>query len=95
MTEEVRDNIAAHRFELVVDRHLSFSEYTLDGDVITFTHTIVPPALEGHGVASRLISGALAQVRARGLKVRPVCVFVKAYIERHPEWQDLLAEPLA
>ncbi len=47
MTEEVRDNIAAHRFELVVDRHLSFSEYTLDGDVITFTHTIVPPALEG------------------------------------------------
>ena len=91
MTEEVRDNIAAHRFELVVDRHLSFSEYALDGDVITFTHTIVPPALEGHGVASRLISGALAQVRARGLKVRPVCKFVKAYIERHPEWQDLLA----
>ena len=91
MTEEVRDNAAAHRFELVVDRHLSFSEYTLDGDVITFTHTIVPPALEGHGVASRLISGALAQVRARGLKVRPVCKFVKAYIERHPEWQDLLA----
>ena len=95
MTEDVRDNTAAHRFELVVDRHLSFSDYTLDGDVITFTHTIVPPALEGHGVASRLISGALAQVRARGLKVRPVCKFVKAYIERHPEWQDLLAEPLA
>ncbi|CUS46145.1 MAG: GNAT family N-acetyltransferase [Pseudomonadota bacterium] len=95
MTEDVRDNTAAHRFELVVDRHLSFSDYTLDGNVITFTHTIVPPALEGHGVASRLISGALAQVRARGLKVRPVCKFVKAYIERHPEWQDLLAEPLA
>ncbi|MFA6116466.1 MAG: GNAT family N-acetyltransferase [Sphingomonas sp.] len=92
---EVRDNATAHRFELVVDRHLSFSEYTLDGDVITFTHTIVPPALEGHGVASRLISGALAQVRDRGLKVRPVCKFVRAYIERHPEWQDLLAEPLA
>jgi len=95
MTEDVRDNTAAHRFELVVDRHLSFSDYTLDGNVITFTHPIVPPALEGHGVASRLISGALAQVRARGLKVRPVCKFVKAYIERHPEWQDLLAEPLA
>ncbi|WEJ99025.1 MAG: GNAT family N-acetyltransferase [Candidatus Sphingomonas phytovorans] len=95
MTEDVRDNTAAHRFELVVDRHLSFSDYTLDGDIITFTHTIVPPALEGHGVASRLISGALAQVRARGLKVRPVCKFVKAYIERHPEWQDLLAEPPA
>jgi len=95
MTEDVRDNPAAHRFELVVDRHLAFSEYTLEGDVITFTHTLVPPALEGHGVASRLISGALAQARARGLKVRPVCKFVKAYIERHAEWQDLLAEPAA
>jgi predicted GNAT family acetyltransferase len=91
MRDDVHDNPARHRFELVVDRHLAFSEYALDGDVITFTHTLVPPALEGHGVASQLISGALAQVRARGLKVRPVCKFVKAYIERHPEWQDLLA----
>jgi len=91
MTEDVRDNIAAHRFELVVDRHLSFSDYTLDGDVIIFTHTIVPPSLAGKGVASRLISGALAQVRERGLKVRPDCSFVRGYIERHPEWQDLLA----
>ena len=48
---EVRDNPAAHRFELVVDRHLAFSEYTLEGDVITFTHTLVPPAIEGRGVA--------------------------------------------
>lgn len=92
---EVRDNPADHRFELVVDRHLAFSDYTLEGNVITFTHTLVPPALEGHGVASRLISGALAQARDRGLKVRPVCEFVKAYIDRHAEWQDLLAEAAA
>lgn len=91
MTEEVRDNTAHHRFELVVDRHLAFSEYTLDGDVLTFTHTIVPPSLQGTGVGSRLVEGALTQVRARGLKVRPDCSFVRAYIGRHPEWQDLLA----
>jgi len=90
MTEEVRDNAAHHRFELVVDRHLAFSEYTLDGDVMTFTHTIVPPSLEGQGVGSRLVEGALTQARARGLKVRPLCSFVRAYIGRHPEWQDLL-----
>ena len=82
MRDDVHDKPARQRFELVVDRHLAFSEYTIDGPIITFTHTIVPPALEGHG---------LAQVRAHGLKVRPVCKFVKAYIERHPEWQDLLA----
>jgi len=92
MTEEsqVRDNTAHHRFELVVDRHLAFSEYTLEGDVMTFTHTIVPPSLEGQGVGSRLVEGALTQARARGLKVRPLCSFVRAYIGRHPEWQDLL-----
>lgn len=92
MSEDVHDNPARHRFELVVDRHLAFSEYTLDGPVITFTHTIVPPALEGKGVGSRLVSGALGQIRARGLKVIPVCSFVRGYIERHPEWQDLLAD---
>ncbi|MES1972636.1 MAG: GNAT family N-acetyltransferase [Pseudomonadota bacterium] len=92
MSEDVHDNPARHRFELVVDRHLAFSEYTLDGPVITFTHTIVPPALEGKGVGSRLVSGALGQVRACGLKVIPVCSFVRGYIERHPEWQDLLAD---
>ena len=95
MSEDVHDNPARHRFELMVDRHLAFTAYTIDGPVITFTHTIVPPELNGHGVGSRLISDALAQVRARGLKVRPVCSFVRGYIERHPEWQDLLAESAA
>lgn len=91
MTDEVRNNEGHHRYELVVDRHLAFSEYRIDGDVITFTHTIVPPALEGRGIASRLIAAALADVRAKGLKVVPECSFVRGYIERHPEWQDLLA----
>ncbi|MDB5707054.1 MAG: N-acetyltransferase [Sphingomonas bacterium] len=92
MSEDVRDNPARHRFELMVDNHLSFSAYTIDGPVITFTHTIVPPELGGRGIGSRLIAGALAQVRARGLKVRPVCSFVRGYIERHPEMQDLLVD---
>jgi uncharacterized protein len=86
---DVHNNEDRNRFEIAVDGHLAHADYTIDGNVITFTHTIVPPSLQGAGVGSRLVKGALEQVRARGLKVRPQCTFVAAYIARHPEWQDL------
>lgn len=89
--EIVRDNKAEHEFELVVDGHRAVAAYQLEDDTIVFTHTIVPKAIEGRGVASRLIRGALDQVRDRGLKVVPQCPFVAAYIKRHPGTQDLLA----
>jgi predicted GNAT family acetyltransferase len=89
--EIVRDNKAEHEFELVVEGHRAVAAYQLEGDTIVFTHTIVPKAIEGRGVASRLIRGALDQVRDRGLKVVPQCPFVAAYIKRHPDTQDLLA----
>ena len=89
--EIVRDNKAEHEFELVVDGHRALAAYQLEDDTIVFTHTIVPKAIEGRGVASRLIRGALDQVRDRGLKVVPQCPFVAAYIKRHPDVQDLLA----
>jgi uncharacterized protein len=88
---DVRDNIEEQRFELVEQGHLAFAEYQIEGAVITFTHTVVPTSLQGMGVGSRLIEGALTEVRSRGLKVRPQCSFVAAYIARHPEWQDLKA----
>lgn len=88
---DVVDNKERHRFELVEDGHTAFAAYTIDGDVITFTHTLVPKAIEGRGIASRLILAALTDVKGRGLKVVPRCPFVKAYIERHPEWQAILA----
>ncbi|MEN2787031.1 GNAT family N-acetyltransferase [Sphingomonas qilianensis] len=85
------DAPAQNRFELAEQGETAFAAYTVAGDTITFTHTIVPPALEGQGIASRLIGYALGEARARGLKVRPECSFVAAYIERHPETRDLLA----
>lgn len=88
---DVRDNADHHRFELVEDGHLAFAEYHIDGGIITFTHTIVPPEIGGRGVASRLIGAALASAADRGLKVVPQCSFVAAYIDRHPELADLLA----
>lgn len=88
---DVVDNRERHRFELEVEGAIAFAAYRREDGVITFTHTIVPSALEGRGIGSRLVRGALEQVRAEGLKVVPECPFVKAYIEKHPEEQDLLA----
>jgi len=90
-TNDVRDNPAAHRFELEAEGHIAAAYYTLEPGVITFVHTEVPPALGGKGIGSRLAAGALASVRARGLKVVAQCPFISAYIGKHPEWQDLLA----
>ncbi len=90
-TSEVRNDEAKGRYELAVDGGLAIAAYRLRGGVVAFTHTEVPEPLEGRGIASRLIAGALADVRARGLKAEPLCAFVAAYMTRHPETRDLLA----
>jgi predicted GNAT family acetyltransferase len=88
---EVVNNSAHHRYELTVDGHLAATYYTMAGNVITFIHTEVPPELGGKGIGSKLIKGALDQVRADGLKVIPECPFVKAFIGKNPDYADLLA----
>jgi predicted GNAT family acetyltransferase len=90
MTDTVRNNIAEHRYELTVEGHLAATYYQIADGVITFVHTEVPDALAGRGVGSKLVKGALDQVRSQGLKVVAQCPFVKAYIEKHAEYADLL-----
>ena len=87
---EVTDNTEKHRFELAVDGHIASTYYKISDGVITFIHTEVPSELGGKGIGSKLIKGALDQVRTAGLKVIPQCPFVKAFIEKHPDYQDLL-----
>jgi predicted GNAT family acetyltransferase len=87
---EVANNTERHRFELAVDGHIAASYYEIANGVITFIHTEVPPELGGKGIGSRLIRGALDQVRTDGLKVIAQCPFVKAFIDKHPDYQDLL-----
>ncbi|HTF73413.1 MAG TPA: GNAT family N-acetyltransferase [Bradyrhizobium sp.] len=90
MNDTVSDNRAQQRYELAVDGHVAASDYEIADGVITFVHTEVPPELGGKGIGSKLIKGALDQVRAGGLKVIAQCPFVKAYIEKHPEYADPL-----
>lgn len=92
MTDSVVDNPAQQRFELEVNGHLAAAYYKIAGDVITFVHTEVPGELGGQGVGSRLVKGALDQVRVKGWKVVAQCPFVKAYIEKHADYQNLLKE---
>jgi predicted GNAT family acetyltransferase len=86
----VRDNPEAQRFETTVNGHLAIAEYRLIDGGIMFTHTEVPEALEGRGVGSALARTGLKAARDRKLRVLPVCKFFAAYIQRHPEEQDLL-----
>lgn len=87
---DVVNNKAHHRFELTVEGHLAATYYKIEGDVITFIHTEVPPELGGKGVGSALVKGALDQVRGLGLKVIAECPFVKATIDKHAGYADLL-----
>ncbi|MEU9888147.1 GNAT family N-acetyltransferase [Sphaerisporangium sp. NPDC051017] len=90
---EVADNAEARRFEIRVDGNLAgFADYRLRADRMIFTHTEIGDEYEGHGLGSRLIRVALDGARDTGLKVVALCPFVARYIERHPEYQDLLAE---
>jgi uncharacterized protein len=87
---EIVNNTAEGRYELSVEGQIAATYYSLADGVITFIHTEVPPELGGKGIASKLIRGALDQVRADGLKVIAQCPFVKAFIDKHPDYQDLL-----
>ena len=91
MPHAVRDNPDRHRFELDADGHVAVSNYTRAGNVITIQHTEVPKELGGRGIGSALARGVLEFARAQGLKVVPRCPFVKSYIDKHPEFADLLA----
>ena len=78
------------RFEAIVDGLRCEADYHLTNGVMHMTHTDVPAALEGRGIAAQLVTAALTWARAQGLRVNPMCSYVAVYIRRHAEWQDLL-----
>lgn len=92
MTTEVRDNPAEGRFEIVVDGDVAgFTQYVRRDRTAVFTHTEVGDAYEGQGLASKLVKGALDEVRGWNEPVVPQCSYVAGWIDKHPEYKDLLA----
>jgi uncharacterized protein len=89
----VRDNPEAGQYEIVDgDRVLGLAAYQRRGDTLVFTHTEVDPDAGQSGLGSTLVRGALDDVRAKGAKAIPRCPFVRGWIERHPEYADLVAD---
>jgi predicted GNAT family acetyltransferase len=64
--------------------------YELHPRMVVFTHTTVDPAFGGQGVGGALVRRALDDVRSRGLRIVPVCPFVRDWVAKHPDYQDLV-----
>jgi uncharacterized protein len=93
MDFEVHRDDARHRYHAEIDGHEARILFEPAGDrTLDFQHTQVAPELRGRGVADALVSRALDDVRARGERIIATCPFVKSFLGRHPEYQDLLAK---
>ena len=89
----VTDHPEQLRYEIEVDGEVAgFLLYRREPGVLELVHTDVDPRWEGKGVGAALVQGALDDARARGLKVRPFCPFVRADLRRHPDYEDLIVD---
>jgi predicted GNAT family acetyltransferase len=87
---DIRDNAEARRYELEVEGETAVVTYNPVEGGLLISETLVPQALEGRGIASRLAKHVLADIRGRGLVILPTCPFFAAYLKKHPEHADIV-----
>ena len=92
-THDVANNEQASRYEMQTEAGLAVLEYMRDGKRLALIHTEVPKAIEGRGLGAQLVKAALDDSIARGLRIVPMCAFVRAFLARHPEYATLVAKP--
>ena len=90
---QVRDNREGGRFEITIRGETAYLEYTRGPQELALIHTEVPASLSGRGLGSRLNRHALDLARVEGLQVTLVCPFALGFLDRHPEYRDLLGRP--
>jgi predicted GNAT family acetyltransferase len=88
----IQHNPASMRFQATVDGMLCRADYRMHGNTLMLVHTEVPRQLEGRGIASALVREAFNYAQGSGLDVLPVCSYVRAWVQRHPEVAPLLAD---
>lgn len=83
---------STQRFSFTIDGLTGFLSYeVIDEHTLDYSHTIVPKELGGRGLGGALVEHALAYAREHHKKVVPSCSFVASYIDKHAEYQSLLA----
>ena len=87
-------NSEQRRFELHIDGNIAVIDYRLKDGIMQLIHTEVPQALEGQGYGKAIVEKTLTYIRDQGYKLIPLCSFVAAYLQRHPEWNEILANGL-
>jgi predicted GNAT family acetyltransferase len=86
----IRHHAAEQRHEVLVNGQLSVVEHPLIDGVLVFTHTFVPPALRGRGIAEQLVRAALQWAQSQGKRISPQCSYVACFIQAHPEFSHLV-----
>jgi uncharacterized protein len=91
---EVRRNDDRSRYELVSgDAVIGFADFHDTGDAVVFPHTVIRPEHRDQGNGEMLVRGALDDVRVHGRRIVASCWYVREFVDLHPEYTDLLADP--
>ena len=91
ITSEVHGHAGEYRAHISGHEAIGRLTWVEHDGVRAAEHTLVPEAIGGRGVAARLVEALVADARAQGFRINPVCSYVVAAFERHPEWADLRA----
>ena len=90
---EIRHDEEQQRFVAEVDGAEAVVQYRQpDEHTLDLYRTYTPDALRGRGIAGRIVEAALEHAQAVGLRVVPTCPYVARFIEKHPEYQELVAD---
>lgn len=92
MDSTVTFNVSASRYEIHVDGEFAgYADVEDEGAQAVMPHTVIEKKFGGQGLGAVLVRHALDDIRAQGRSVVPACSFVEKFIEKNPEYQDLLA----
>ena len=94
ITHESRENSGRYFISLAPDAEAQMTYRRVAPKIISIDHTLVPPEFRGQKIADRLMARAIKDAKTKGEKIIPACSYVAAQFKRHPEWADLLADPV-